>query len=182
MIEVELKFRTSDAARVRTHVEQLGGRRDDRVEQADTYFAHPARDFKQTDEALRIRVVGDRACVTYKGPLRDQTTKSRDETEIWFEAGSDDAPRFAHVLERLGFRPVRTVRKQREPWSLDWQKHEIEIAFDDVEGLGEFVELDTSAGESEFAEAKQVLLSLAKELQLEDSERRSYLSMLMSDS
>lgn len=180
MIEVELKFRTPDITRVRAHVEQLGGRKESCIEQADTYFAHPARDFAQTDEALRIRVVGKQACVTYKGPLLDQTTKSRDETEVWFDGGSEDAPRFAHVLERLGFRPVHTVQKRREPWTLEWQGHDIEIALDTVEQLGEFVELETSADETKFDEAKRALLSLADELQLQNSERRSYLTMLMS--
>ena len=180
MIEVELKFRSKDPARVRAHVEHLGGHTEGCIEQADTYFGHPTRDFRQTDEALRIRVVGDRACVTYKGPLLDKTTKSRDETEVWFEAGSDDAPRFEHVLERLGFRHVRTVRKRREPWVLQWQGREIEIALDSVEGLGEFVELETSADEAAFEEAKRALAALADELRLDGSERRSYLSLLMN--
>jgi len=180
MIEVELKFPTSDASRVRSQVEQLGGRPKGRIKQTDRYFAHPTRDFAQTDEALRIRVVGDRACVTYKGPLLDQTTKSRDETEVWFEAGANDAPRFAHVLEQLGFRPVREVCKQREPWSLQWQERDVEIAIDDVEDLGEFIELETSAVEADFEDAKQALLSLADELKLDGGERRSYLSMLMN--
>ena len=42
----------------------------------------PCRDFAQTDEALRIRTVGDTSFVTYKGPKLDATTKTRRELEL----------------------------------------------------------------------------------------------------
>ena len=36
----------------------------------------------------------------------------------------------------MDFRPVETVKKRREPWSLHWQDRDFEIAFDVVESLG----------------------------------------------
>ena len=182
MIEVELKFRASDPAAVRTQLQQLGGKPEPGIEQVDTYFAHPVRDFAKTDEALRIRVVRPRACVTYKGPLLDSVTKSREETEVWLEGGDDTAPQFAFILEHLGFRPVRNVSKRREPWTLSWKGHDVEVAIDIVEELGEFIELETSSEASGFDEARQALLSLAHELKLQHSERRSYLALLMGRS
>ncbi|MBA3314829.1 MAG: class IV adenylate cyclase [Planctomycetota bacterium] len=180
MIEVELKFRTDDVSRVRQQVKEMGGLSEQVIEQVDTYFAHPVRDFAMSDEALRIRVVGDRACVTYKGPLLDQATKSREETEIWFTGGSNDEAGFASMLESLSFRPVRIVKKRREPWSLRWQERDVEVAIDAVDGLGDFVELETAATKEDFESAKAILLSLADVLSLSDSERRSYLAMLLA--
>jgi adenylate cyclase class 2 len=180
MIEVELKFRTEEIARVRRQVKELGGKAEDAIDQADTYFAHPVRDFAKSDEALRIRVVGDCAAMTYKGPLLDPKTKSREETEIWFANGAEDGARFRGVLERLDFRPVETVKKRREPWSLHWQDRDFEIAFDVVESLGEFVELETASSKADFEAAKTTLLALADTLELQDCERRSYLSLLLS--
>lgn len=179
-VEVELKFRVADPQDVRNALERLGGRPADSIEQVDTYFAHPARDFAATDEALRLRLVGNWGGVTYKGPLLDRETKSREETEIAFTGGAADAKRFACVLERLGFRPVREVRKIRQPWSLAWNHYDIEIAFDDVAGLGTFIEIETSSSRDRFESAKQAVLALAEKLDLRDPERRSYLALLLS--
>lgn len=179
-VEVELKFRLDDPERVREAVRELGGRPGAAVRQVDTYFAHPVRDFAKTDEALRIRVVGETGCVTYKGPLLDAATKSREETELWFAGGAADSERFAGVLERLGFTRVRPVVKKREPWSLDWRGRAVEVAVDEVDGLGTFIELEMAATHESFEPAKASLLALAARLGLRDSERRSYLALLLA--
>lgn len=179
-IEVELKFRVDDVAGTRKEAEELGGKVASTIEQVDTYFAHPTRDFAQTDEALRVRLVGETGCVTYKGHLLDSETKSRQETEIWFAGGAADGRRFGTLLSNLGFREVREVRKTREAWHLTWEDQEVELVLDQVEGLGPFVELETMANSVSFAEAKLKLLSLAKRLNLRESERRSYLALLLA--
>lgn len=179
-VEVELKFRVDDPSRVRDVVRTLEARQGETVGQVDTYFAHPVRDFATTDEALRVRIVGPTGCVTYKGPLLDAVTKSREETELWFAGGAADAERFGGVLERLGFMRVRAVVKRREPWSLGWQGRDVEVALDEVEGLGTFVELETGASRESFEDAKASLLALAERLELRDSERRSYLALLLA--
>ena len=81
-IEVELKFAVADAVAVREKLNQLGAEFLAPVIQTDNYYAHPARDFAATDEALRIRRVGTASYLTYKGPKIDQMTKTREETEI----------------------------------------------------------------------------------------------------
>lgn len=178
-IEVELKFRVDDLDRVRRAVSGLGGEAGPSIRQIDTYFAHPMRDFAETDEALRVRIVGETGCVTYKGPLLDAVTKSREETEIWFAGGAADAERFAGVLEKLGFARVRSVEKAREPWRLTWEGREVEIAIDEVDGLGSFAELEMAASRASFEAAKTCLLGLAERLSLRDGERRSYLALLL---
>lgn len=178
-VEVELKFRVDDPQRVRDAVRALGGRAEPPICQVDTYYSHPTRDFAKTDEALRVRIVGETGCVTYKGPLLDAETKSREETELWFVGGTGDANRFGAVLERLAFRPVRAVKKRREPWSLEWQGRETEVVIDEVEDLGTFVELETASSPKDFSSAKAALLALAERLELHGSERRSYLALLL---
>ena len=180
-IEVELKFRERDAERIRGTLRDLGGRPEGTVGQIDLYFAHPVRNFAITDEAFRIRTVGETGCVTYKGPLLDEQTKSREEIEIAFAGGAGDAARFRQVVERLGFTAVRSVQKERETWRLDWQQHAVEIAIDEVDGLGSFVELETAASPARFEQARSALLALAARLELQESERRSYLALLLAD-
>src|SRR5688500_16438791 len=113
--EVEQKFKVASLAAVREQLLALGAEFGDPIDQADTYFAHPARDFARTDEALRLRRVGDETWITYKGPKLDMTSKPRQELELPLQAGPDVFDRHCELLAALGFRPVATVRKRRKP-------------------------------------------------------------------
>ena len=147
--------------------------------QIDRYYAHPARDFAQTDEALRIRRVSESNFVTYKGPKLDQQTKTRREIEIPLPPGEEGFSQFAALLEALGFRIVAEVRKLRRIARIDWQGFHVEVALDDVEGVGHFVELEIAADPAQLAGAKAALATLAEHLGLQGGERRSYLELLL---
>jgi adenylate cyclase class 2 len=177
--EVEIKFPVDDAAAIVARVERLGATRQETVHQRDGYFAHPARDFARTDEALRLRSIGDLNCITYKGPRLDETTKTRRELEVPFANGPDAAARMADLLRSLGFREVRTVAKRRQVFSLVWRHRAFSLDFDSVEGLGEFLEIETLAAQNDWTEARDAALELAAELGLSRSERRSYLQLLI---
>jgi adenylate cyclase class 2 len=181
-LEVEQKFRVAELAEVRRLAVGLGAEFAAPIEQADTYFSHPARDFSQTDEALRLRRVGEQNCITYKGPKLDRETKTRRELELPLPPGKQAFEQHAELLAALGFGTVATVRKRREPGRLAWQGQEVEIALDDVSSVGQFVELEISAEEAGLPAAKEALLSLASQLCLTENERRSYLELLLARS
>ena len=82
--EVEQKYRVTGFRRVVQRLEELGATLGEPVEQVDTYYAHPSRDFGETDEAFRLRRIGTMTCMTYKGPRIDANTKTRKEIEISF--------------------------------------------------------------------------------------------------
>lgn len=180
--EVEQKFPVADTVSLERDFILLGAHSEPPVEQIDQYFAHPARDFAKTDEALRIRRVGDQNRLTYKGPKIDTTTKTRREIELAFEAGQSGFDQLAEMLTLLGFRPVATVRKIRRPYQLRWENREFEVALDDVTSVGTFVELELVVGESDLEAAKVSLRSLSQKLGLQQVERRSYLELLLERS
>ena len=179
-IEVELKFPLLPGAmtveQVTDRLEAIGARPMPSRHQNDHYYGHPDRDFAQTDEALRIREDEDRVQLTYKGPLIDEIAKTRRELEM----GIDSAEIAAEILESLGFRPVRVVAKQRQPFELSWQGISVEAVIDQVEGLGDFVERETISDTDSHQAARDHLLALATKLGLEQSERRSYLCLLLA--
>ncbi|MBW3542433.1 MAG: class IV adenylate cyclase [Planctomycetes bacterium] len=177
--EVELKFPLDDVARIRRQLDDLGAEAGDEVEQVDRYYAHPSRDFAQTDEALRIRRTGDVNRVTYKGPIVDKRSKTRREIELRIGENPEDGEQFAELLEALGFRPVREVRKRRVAHDFMWEKRKLELALDEVDGLGSFLEIETIAKEPDREPARDAILRLAKKLGLENSELRSYLTLLL---
>ena len=177
--EVERKYRLNDAAALIDRLRALGGEFGQPIVQADTYYAHPARDFAKTDEALRIRRVGDETFITYKGPKIDSASKTRQEIELPLSGGLKGAADHARLLEALGFRPVAEVRKRRRKTTIGWNGRDVEVALDDVESVGTFVEIETAADQAELEAAKAALAELAEKLELHDGERRSYLELLL---
>ncbi|OHD63096.1 MAG: hypothetical protein A2176_08315 [Spirochaetes bacterium RBG_13_51_14] len=167
MLEIEIKSPCDDYAAVIEKLASLGARRTGKKKEYDRYLNHPARDFKNSDEALRVRQVDERIVLTYKGPKIGTVSKTRIEEEV--TVGDIDA--ILSILRLLGFSESGMVVKERETFVLG----DIAICIDNVEGLGNFVELETKGTDRERLE--QELLTLAGQLGLNRLERKSYLEM-----
>jgi adenylate cyclase class 2 len=177
--EVEQKFRVADRPMLEAKLNRLGIQWGETVGQVDSYFAHPSRDFAQTDEALRIRRVGSANFVTYKGPKIDATTKTRRELELPLLEGEAMAGQFRELLVALGFHPVTDVVKQRRYGHVQWEGQDAEIVVDDVAEVGLFVEIELTADAEHLDTARKCLASLAAAIELASPERRSYLELLL---
>lgn len=178
MYEVEMKVR-ADHEQVRQTLNEHGATPLDTVTQRDTYYDAPTRDFAETDEALRVRREErdeeDRAKLTYKGPLVGGTSKTREE----YETELGDADVMESILDSLGFVPVETVGKERERFSIG----EYVVTLDTVDGLGEFVEVETEAPEKGIDTARAGVTGTVESLGLDpDAEiRTSYLELLLGN-
>ncbi len=170
------------AAEISLQLAKLGAVWSQPLVQVDIYFAHPSKNFRQTDEALRLRRVGSDNVITYKGPKLDKTTKTREEIELPIASGEEGLSQFQTLLERLGFVAVSEVHKVRVPGILNWNDCEIHLALDSVQGLGDFLELEMMASKDSLARAKQQIDHLAAQLSLTQTERRGYLDLLLSSS
>jgi adenylate cyclase class 2 len=178
--EVEQKYRTVDHGAVARRLADLGATAVAPLEQEDVYLSHPCRDFAATNEAFRLRRVGDHNAMTYKGPKRAGPTKTREEIEISFPDGPESLARMRRLYENLGFRPVAVVRKVRTSYHLTCEGRAVEVALDEAEGLGSFVEVETIArDEADLPGAQRVVVELAGTLGLTQIEPRSYLRMLL---
>jgi adenylate cyclase class 2 len=179
MLEIEMKFRVQDFASVEAALRARGASPAAQREEADHYFNAPDRDFAKTDEALRIRCIGDANFVTYTGPKRDAQTKTRQEIEVPLGSGAAAASQFGEVLQALGYRPVAVVHKRRRKFHWQHEGFTVEASLDQVDRVGHFVELEIVGEEDVYERARDSLLQLAQELGLNQSERRSYLEMLL---
>ena len=179
MVEVEMKFPTSDYAALEQRLAQTGASLGQVRQDIDHYFNAPDRDFARTDEALRLRRIDQANFVTYKGPKRDLQTKTRTEIEVPLADGAAAADDFVQLLTKLGYRPVAVVRKKRCIYHLHREPFSLEICLDEVDGLGRFVELEILTPEERFEQARRVIQDLAATLGLTTSERRSYLELLL---
>ncbi len=180
--EVEAKIVLPDCKilqEVEKRLQELGARFEGEVYEEDTYYQHPCRNFAETDEALRLRVaVGDgwrRVELTYKGPKRvHRGVKEREE----LTAQVSDGAFMARILERLGFKPVATVRKRRRYYSIPSLAS---VTLDSVEGLGCFVEIEYRGPAREAGQAAREVDLLAERLGVGGFGRtvKSYLELLL---
>jgi len=181
-MEVEQKFPIQDLAIVESSLLALGAAVSGPKHEIDLYYAHPARDFAATDEALRIRRSGDANWMTYKGPKTDPTTKTRREIDLPLPEGPEGYASWTSLIEALGFRPVAEVSKERCKAVVAWEGRKVEVSLDRVDHVGTFVELELVTDAPDVASAKACIASLAQRLGLSRSERRSYLELLLERS
>jgi len=198
MYEVEVKV-PADHGDVRTALDGAGAERLGTVAQSDTYYDAPHRDFAETDEAFRVRTVasaaegfergealaaavdavlsgdaraGGETRVTYKGPLVEAESKTREE----FETTVGDATEMAAILDGLGFEAAADVRKLRTKFRVA----EFTVLLDAVEGVGDYVEVETEVDtEAEIEAARDGAYDVLRDLGLDPTEqvRTSYLGL-----
>jgi len=192
MIEVEIKVKISDPNQVMKRFEENKGVYKISLHHEDTYFNMPKglRDFKQTDEALRLRKSiefnrDNKAIaqiihyfITYKGKKIDKTTKTREEIEVKISEIED----MKNLLKLLGFREVFTVVKERELYEFLFKDVRIEALIDYLPILKQhFVEVELMTESYEDIEkSRKILFQFLEKFGVnkEESIRKSYLELI----
>ena len=172
MIEVEVKAKIDDFKEMEEKLENIGAVKSKTEFQEDIYFASPIVDFAQTDEALRIRTTNNNTFITYKGPKLNDKAKTRKEVEMTIE----NSEKATDIFTEIGFREVRTVRKNRQYYTYE----NFEISLDDVEGLNPYMEIEIALDDSEdYSQVQNEIFKLFEKLGITDGfERTSYLELL----
>lgn len=168
-LEIEIKAYCPEITVVKEKLKKLGAVFIKTEREFDRYFNHPAKNFGQTDEALRLRTIENTTILTYKGPKISEKSKARVEKEVVVSGGGE----IAEILFLLGFHESGTVVKKRNYYTIN----NITICLDEVDNLGSFVELEQKGEHLNLVEKE--LFDLAGELGLDEFERRSYLELLL---
>ena len=139
MYEVEIKVRIQDLDEIRAIIQINGGSYKISLLHEDTYFNMPKelRDFKNTDEAIRLRkseefdknnndfLLNSKCYLTYKGKKIDSSTKTRQEIEVKV----DNLDNMKEIFKILGFQEVLLIQKERELFELLYQDEKIKASF-----------------------------------------------------
>lgn len=186
MLEIELKASLLgiDTNQLKDAFSKAGFKKGLRKEETDLYFNGNDRDFRKTDEALRLRsslVLSEdnqtaKTFITYKGSKVDKRSQTRSE----LETSVGDLTTMKELLKKLGYSEVMTVRKEREYY----HRGNVTICLDQVDGLGSFIELE-QVEEDSTAQKEAVidhLLALLASFQIPEKNllRQSYLELLMA--
>jgi len=193
LIEVEIKVKISDPDLIRKKFNNNNVIYKISLQHEDTYFNMPKglRDFKQTDEALRLRksIEYDKTdqtkrtkidyFITYKGKKIDSSTKTRKEIELKIE----DREKMREMLNTLGFQEVFTVTKERELYEFLYENHHIEALIDFLPILDQyFMEIEYTTNSIENVNAvRKVLFAFLNLLGInkEESITKSYLELIL---
>jgi len=193
VIEVEIKVIISDPDQIRKKFDDSNGVYKLSLHHEDTYFNMPKglRDFKKTDEALRLRksiefnrengLIPQKInyFITYKGRKIDKTTKTREEIEVKL----NETENMKNLLNLLGFQEVFTVIKERELYDFKFQDTRIEALIDYLPILEQyFIEVEILAETiNKVEKAKDILFQFLENFgfKKEESIRTSYLELVM---
>lgn len=184
MVEVEVKMklnskRYSDEDVV-SYLLKQGFEEGSFFREEDRYFDNAEQQIRNTDSAMRIRIVTDLnaqesfAQLNFKGKRMDTVSMSRPE----FETQVMDANAIEQILNHLGYAAVepKVVKIRRE-----LVKEDMTACLDQVEGLGTFLELEIVVDDETQKEyALEMIEQLAARLGDMIAERTnvSYLSQL----
>lgn len=171
-LEIEAKMKVNDLDAVRRRLDAAGAARGGHFLETNLFFDTEDRSLLAADQGLRLRINRDletgteQYILTFKGPRRHGSLKTRDEHEL----AVADPRAAATLLSHLGYAQVLSFQKKRESWMLD----DCHIELDDLPHLGSFVEIE---GPSE-----QAVLDIRSRLGLADRAlvRASYIGLLMS--
>jgi predicted adenylyl cyclase CyaB len=158
--EREIKFPGVELDRLRDRLGELEAERLGPAGFEDNWILDRDGELLAAGRILRLRTDGQRARLTFKGPLRiEGNLKVREEREIEVES-ADEA---RALFENLGYAVVRRYQKMREEWQLGG----VTIALDHTP-IGDYAEFEGDGAET---------VARRCGLDPEKGERRSYLRL-----
>ncbi len=147
-VETEAKIKVAGLEVLRERLVQLGAKCEGEQLEVNVYFDTAEGQLLKSDRALRLRSIGEKNVLAYKGPAQKSKYKKRQEIQTAIE----DEAALKSLLAELGFGQSLAFEKRRESWLLD----KCRVELDSLPLLGEFVEVE---GPSEAA-IEQVLSKL----------------------
>lgn len=160
--ETEIKLRVSDPAAIYSRLEQAGFQVTcGRVFEANTIYDTAEGTLRRGGTLLRLREVGGRAILTFKGPSIPGKHKSREELETTVGSASTSAL----IFDRLGFVPGFRYEKYRTEYERPGLPGVVTVDetpigwFLELEGAPEWI--DSTAAELGFSEDNYLTLSYA---------------------
>ena len=169
--EIEIKIPIEDPERIMKSLMIRGFQKYQKVIEEDMYYNSEYHDVRKTRDLLTGKT---RAQINFKGKKMDQISMSRRE----YETGIEDPDCMEKILGAIGFTRVAGVKKTRNYL----RREEMTACLDQVENLGDFLELEVIVRKENLREKclvqmREILQELG--LSMDNTVRTSYLGMLM---
>lgn len=170
-IEVEIKVKIDNFEEIKKKVSE-SGKLIKAIKQTDDYYVPFHRDFfarkPHPAEWLRIRTNPDKAVFEYDLSINPKDNGDHDYAEE-YETEIGNPEEFRKILHFLNFKKYVTIKKYREYWMCG----KIEVALDEVKGLGYFIEAEAKGDFKDEKEAKEACSDFLESLGIDNAEENS---------
>ena len=137
--EIEVKLWYKDKNKIDSILNKLGAKQKEKIVIVDTYFDNPKDPFNVSEEVLRIRQVGKKSEVTYKGASEnDSHIVKRREMNIEI----NNPEEFTNLLKALGYEIMTEVTDNREIWKYKGMSIEFESKVSKNVARTDYVEIE----------------------------------------
>ncbi len=157
-METELKYKCRDFKRIVEIVKDMGFKPTKKKHQIDTYLIVSRKRYDGTWEYLRVREEKGNFSLGYHRVFNEFETEER-EIEI------NDKEKMIEIMGFLGYEIKCVVDKKRE----EYNKSKINIVFDKIKKLGNFVEIEINGNGGK--KDKEKVLEMVKKLGLDEKDR-----------
>lgn len=182
MIECEIKLKINNPESTIQKLLSIGFTKNECLTETDTYFDNKNGDIRSNDKALRIRetinhTTGNKYCqINFKDKKLDNKSMSRHE----YESEIDNAATISKILNCLSYYPVSPIVKKERTTLV---ASNINACVDSVDGLGNYLELETIVNteeekEHELERISDILNKLG--YNMSDTTTTSYLTALQN--
>ena len=179
-IEVEIKVKVENLKEIKKKVSKIG-KLVKAIKQIDDYYTPSHRNFftqkPHPTEFLRIRTNPGKIVFEYDKSINKRADGDHDYAEE-YETEILDKKEFEKILGFLDFKKVLTIEKEREYWMCG----KIEVALDNVKGLGSYVEAEAKGNFKDEKEAKQECIKFLENLGIKNVQntqiKKGYSEML----
>jgi len=131
-LEIEVKFRIEDSAKIVEKLKELGAERVNSGFESNISFDKNG-ELKRAGNLVRLRSYDGHADITYKKHVSSDKFSIREETIVKIDSFENGK----RLLEALGFKPIWIYEKKRQTWEFDG----VGILVDAVP-IGNFVEIE----------------------------------------
>ncbi len=170
-IEVEIKVKIDNFEQIKEQVSKIG-KLVKSIKQVDDYYVPEHRNFfakkPHPVEWLRIRTNPDKVVFEYDVSINPKENGDHDYAEE-YETEISNKEEFQKILGFLDFKKYVTIEKYREYWMCG----NIEVALDNVTGLGYFIEAEAKGDFKDEKEARKACSDFLEGLGIDNVEENS---------
>ncbi|HCL57285.1 MAG TPA: class IV adenylate cyclase [Spirochaetia bacterium] len=181
MIEIEKKAYLKDL-KILDKIKEIAFYKGEKHKE-DVYFApiNIERINIYKDPIFRIRIEEGKKILSYKKKKFIDKTEVNDEHEI--DISGSDIPQMRAFFRHIGYLPFIEKKKKTSLYVVkDLEGYDVSIEHNEVEKLGEFIEIEVLAqNESEAVKVEKIICDLFKKIGIkdEDIEPKYYIDLLM---
>ncbi len=164
-MEIEIKAKVEDLARVRDKVLAAGAKKVGDKHQLDVYLSPPHKTFFKTRYYLRVRqdLFGNGDSFDYKileKGLGDSSVAKEKEVRV------EDGKVLLSILKDLDFTENCRIEKKREVFELD----DFEVVLDKVKDLGDFIEVEMEGRSEDEPKYREIIIAFLERLGVKENQ------------